>query len=88
MSQQMQPAPGEEAVKPSPRGRVSQQAIDILDSILENAHPSDIKRDFTAVLLHYIMYECRRLPDDFKDSMQSFIMILDWLEVIEADMDE
>jgi hypothetical protein len=86
MSKQSQPASGEEAVKPSPRGNVSQQTIDLLDGILEAAHPGDLRRDFTDVLLHYIKHECHILPSHFKEVMQNYLLVLDMFEAIEIEM--
>jgi hypothetical protein len=72
--------------QPVPKGRVTQRVIDHLDSILEAAHPADFKRDLNEVLLHYIMYECSGLPPDFKTTMRNYIMLFEWLDIIEDEM--
>src|SRR5690349_779826 len=80
------PTPPRARATALPKGRVTQRVIDHLDSILEVTHPTDLKRGLNDVLLNYIMYECSRLPADFKSTMQKCIMLFEWLDIIEEEM--
>jgi hypothetical protein len=93
MSEQTQPPVQEPAPEPvtiefSHKCRVNQAVVETLDVLLDFVHPSELRRDLTNVLLYFLMHECDALDDDFKQTAQNYLMLFDWLDTVEQEMDE
>lgn len=75
-------------VKLPPHCRVNEPIIYQLDILLDFVHPRRLKKDLTEVLLLYLVHECENLSGNFKETAENYLLLFQWLDTVEKEMDE
>lgn len=68
--------------------RLTENSISQLDMLLDFAHPRQINKDLIGVLLNYLRLENEPLPPSFRETAENYMLIFQWLDIVEQEMDE
>jgi hypothetical protein len=71
-----------------PNCRVNEPIIYQLDILLDFVHPRRLKKDLIEVLLLYLVHEGENLSGDFKETAENYLLLFQWLDTVEKEMDE
>jgi hypothetical protein len=71
-----------------PNCRVNEPIIYQLDVLLDFVHPRKLKKNLIEVLLLYLMHECENLSGDFKETAENYLLLFQWLDTVEKEMDD
>lgn len=68
--------------------RVTENSITQLDILLDFVPPRQIKKDLMEVLLNYLRLENEPLPPSFRRTAENYLLLFQWLDIVEEEMDE
>jgi hypothetical protein len=71
-----------------PNCRLTENSIVQLHMLFDCVHPRQMKKDLMGMLLNYLRLEDETLPESFKETAENYLLLFQWLDVVEQEMDE